>query len=114
MPDDCLFCKIIAGKVRATVVYQDEILTAIRDIHPQAPTHILVLPNRHVTGIAEAQARDAELLGKLLLAASHIAQQEDLNGGYRLVINSGPDAGQSVFHLHVHVLGGRRMRWPPG
>ena len=114
MPDDCLFCKIIAGKVPATVVYQDEALTAIRDIRPQAPTHILVLPNRHVTGIAEAQASDAELLGKLLLAARHIAQQEDLNGGYRLVINSGPDAGQSVFHLHVHVLGGRHMRWPPG
>ena len=114
MPEDCLFCKIIAGKVPATVVYQDEALTAIRDIRPQAPTHILVLPNRHVTGIAEAQASDAELLGKLLLAARHIAQQEDLNGGYRLVINSGPDAGQSVFHLHVHVLGGRHMRWPPG
>ena len=114
MPDDCLFCKIIAGKVPATVVYQDEALTAIRDIRPQAPTHILVLPNRHVTGIAEAQASDAELLGKLLLAARRIAQQEDLNGGYRLVINSGPDAGQSVFHLHVHVLGGRHMRWPPG
>ena len=114
MPDDCLFCNIIAGKVPATVVYQDEALTAIRDIHPQAPTHILVLPNRHVTGIAEAQASDAELLGKLLLAARRIAQQEDLNGGYRLVINSGPDAGQSVFHLHVHVLGGRHMRWPPG
>ena len=114
MPDDCLFCKIIAGKVPATVVYQDEALTAIRDIRPQAPTHILVLPNRHVTGIAEAQASDAELLGKLLLAARRIAQQEDLNGGYRLVINSGLDAGQSVFHLHVHVLGGRHMRWPPG
>jgi len=114
MPEDCLFCKIIAGKVPATVVYQDEALTAIRDIRPQAPTHILVLPNRHVTGIAEAQASDAELLGKLLLAARRIAQQEDLNGGYRLVINSGPDAGQSVFHLHVHVLGGRHMRWPPG
>ena len=114
MSDNCLFCKIIAGQIPATVVYKDEQITAIRDLHPQAPTHILVLPNRHLAGIADAQAGDAELLGRLLLAAKDIAEKEKLGGGYRLVINHGTDAGQSVFHLHVHLLGGRRMKWPPG
>ena len=115
MSDDCLFCKIIAGKVPASVVHQDDQVTAIRDIHPQAPTHILILPNRHLASAADARAGDEHLLGLLLLAASQIAEKEGLTaGGYRLVVNTGAEAGQSVFHLHVHLLGGRRMRWPPG
>ena len=113
MRDGCVFCKIIAGETPAAVVYKDDLVTAIRDIHPQAPTHILVLPNRHLAGVAEAQPGDVELLGRLLLAATEVARQENL-GGYRLVINNGSEAGQSVFHLHLHVLGGRRLRWPPG
>jgi histidine triad (HIT) family protein len=114
MPPNCLFCKIIAGTSPATVVYQDHRLTAIRDIRPQAPTHILILPNRHLASVAEAEAGDEPLLGAILRAACQIAEKEGLTGGYRLVINTGPDAGQSVFHLHVHLLGGRRLRWPPG
>lgn len=115
MPPNCLFCKIIAGTLPATVVHKDDRLTAIRDINPQAPTHILILPNRHLASVAETEAGDEPLLGALLRAASQIAEVEGLMpGGYRLVLNTGPNAGQSVFHVHVHLLGGRRMRWPPG
>ncbi len=115
MPDDCLFCQIITGKVPATVVHKTDLVTAIRDLHPQAPTHILILPNRHLASVADARAGDEPLLGALLLTASQIAEKEGLaTGGYRLVVNTGAEAGQSVFHLHVHLLGGRRMRWPPG
>jgi histidine triad (HIT) family protein len=115
MPDHCLFCRIIAGSVPATVVHKDEHLTAIRDINPKAPTHILILPNRHLASVDDVQAGDETLLGALLAAARRIAAQEGLTArGYRLVINHGPDAGQSVFHLHVHLLGGRKMAWPPG
>jgi histidine triad (HIT) family protein len=97
------------------VVHQDEHVTAIRDIHPQAPTHILILPKRHIASVADAGAGDENLLGALMLAAARIAEKEGLApNGYRLVINHGSDAGQSVFHLHVHLLGGRHMRWPPG
>jgi histidine triad (HIT) family protein len=115
MSNDCIFCKIIAGNIPATVVHKDDRLTAIRDLNPQAPTHILILPNRHLPSIGEASARDESLLGALLMAASQIAEKEGLaQNGYRLVINTGADAGQSVAHLHVHLLGGRQMRWPPG
>ncbi len=115
MSPDCLFCKIIAGTLPATLVHKDDHLTAIRDINPQAPTHILVLPNRHIVSISEAERGDEPLLGALLRAASQLAEKEGLMpDGYRLVVNTGPNAGQSVFHLHVHLLGGRRMRWPPG
>ena len=115
MSDNCLFCKIIAGNVPATVVYKDERLTAIRDINPQAPTHILILPSRHLASVADAQAGDEPLLGALLRVASQIAEKEGLTtSGYRLIINTGPDAGQSVYHVHVHLLGGRKLRWPPG
>ena len=113
MSDNCLFCQIIAGKIPATVVYQDKAITAIRDINPQAPTHILILPHQHIAGVSEAATNDAELLGQLLLAAQTLAAQEKLTG-YRLVINNGAEAGQTVFHLHVHLLGGRPMHWPPG
>lgn len=114
MPPDCLFCRIIAGEIPATIVYRDDELTAIRDINPAAPTHLLVLPNRHIDSISDAQAGDQALLGALLLAGARLAQQAGLDGGYRLVINTGADAGQSVHHLHLHLLGGRAMRWPPG
>ncbi len=115
MSPECLFCQIISGTRPAAIVHKDHRLTALRDINPQAPTHILILPNRHIASVAEAEAGDEPLLGALLRAASRIAEKEGLMpGGYRLVVNTGPDAGQSVFHLHVHLLGGRRMRWPPG
>jgi histidine triad (HIT) family protein len=113
MPDHCLFCQIVAGQRPATRVYHDERVTAFRDINPQAPTHILLVPNRHIPSIAEAQAEDADLLSALLLTAAQIARQEGLTG-YRLVVNNGSEAGQSVWHLHLHLLGGRRMHWPPG
>jgi len=115
MPDNCLFCKIIAGSIPATIVHKDEHVTAFRDINPQAPIHILILPNRHLASVAEAQANDAGLLGTLLLAGKQLAEKEGLvQNGYRLVINTGEDGGQTVAHLHVHLLGGRRMTWPPG
>ena len=113
MPTDCLFCRIIAGEIPATVVQRDEHVTAIRDINPQAPTHILVMPNRHVASVAESGEGDQNLLGAVLLAARAVALQEKLSS-YRLVINNGAEAGQSVFHLHVHVIGGRPLHWPPG
>ncbi|HIQ05067.1 MAG TPA: histidine triad nucleotide-binding protein [Anaerolineae bacterium] len=97
------------------MVYQDEEVTAFRDIHPQAPVHILIVPNRHIAGIAQITEEDAELIGRLFLVANRLAQQNGIaQSGYRLVFNQGPQAGQSVFHLHLHLLGGRRMRWPPG
>jgi len=112
--DDCLFCKIIAGQIPAEFVHRDERVSAIRDINPAAPTHLLVLPNRHLASVAEAGPDDEGLLGALLLTAARLAAQAGLDGGFRLVTNTGPEAGQSVHHLHVHVLGGRTMHWPPG
>ncbi len=110
----CLFCQIAAGERPATIVYRGDDVIAIRDINPQAPTHILILPTKHIASIAEMAKEDAELIGRLITAAKAIAQQENLSKGYRLVINTGAQAGQSVFHLHVHLLGGRAMHWPPG
>ena len=114
MAADCLFCKIIAGQIPATVVYRDETLVAIRDINPVAPTHILLMPVRHIGSVAEAEAGDADLIGALHLAGARLAQQEGLARGYRLVINTGADGGQTVAHLHLHLIGGRAMHWPPG
>jgi histidine triad (HIT) family protein len=113
MPDHCLFCQIVAGQRPATIVYHDEQVTAFRDTNPQAPAHILVVPNRHIASVAEAQAGDEAVLGALLLAAAQVAKQEGLTS-YRLVVNNGSEAGQSVWHLHLHLIGGRRMHWPPG
>jgi histidine triad (HIT) family protein len=96
------------------VVYCSDDVLAFRDIHPQAPTHILIIPTRHIVSVAELAVEDEKLIGRLLTVAKEIAQQEDLGKGYRLVINTGAQAGQSVFHLHVHLLGGRAMHWPPG
>jgi histidine triad (HIT) family protein len=111
----CLFCKIVKREIPSDIVYENDHVLAFKDVRPVAPTHALVIPKRHVVGIADASREDAALLGELLLAAREVANKLRLNeGGYRLVINNGPDAGQSVFHLHLHVLGGRSMAWPPG
>lgn len=110
---DCLFCKIVAGEIPADKVYEDDELLAFRDINPQAPTHLLVIPRRHVESLNEAQPADRELLGGLLLACRRLAH-ENGHEAYRVVNNCGAPAGQSVFHVHFHVLGGREMGWPPG
>ena len=114
MTTDCLFCKIIAGQVPGQVVYRDDRVLAIRDINPVAPTHVLLMPLRHINSIAEADPGDSDIIGALHLAAVNVAAQEALSHGYRLVINNGPDGGQTVGHLHLHLIGGRAMRWPPG
>lgn len=111
---DCLFCRIISGEIPSKKVYEDEHIYAFEDINPQAPTHILVVPKKHIRGLKEAQKEDAEIIGYCQLAAASIAQQRSIEDGYRTVINVGPRAGQSVFHLHVHLIGGRTLHWPPG
>jgi histidine triad (HIT) family protein len=109
-----LFEKIIAREIPAKIVYEDDLVLAIHDINPQAPTHVLIFPKKAIPRIAEAKAEDQPLLGHLLLKAAEIAKKLGLKGGYRLVINNGPDGGETVPHLHVHILGGRYMKWPPG
>jgi histidine triad (HIT) family protein len=111
---DCLFCRIVAGIDSAEIVYRDDEITAFRDVRPRAPTHILVVPNRHVASLDAVEPGDATLLGGLLLVAKVLAEAEGIRDGYRLVVNTGPGAGQSVFHLHMHLLGGRELGWPPG
>ena len=113
MPN-CLFCRIIRGEVPARKVYEDEHTFAFDDINPQAPTHVLVIPKRHIAGLKEAKAEDMELVGRCHLVAAEIARDRAIEDGYRTVLNVGPRAGQSVFHLHVHLLGGRSLQWPPG
>jgi histidine triad (HIT) family protein len=110
----CLFCKIIAGEIPSKKVFEDDLTYAFRDINPQAPTHVLVVPRKHIASLAVASAEDQELLGYLHLVAARIANSEGLSKGFRTVINTGPDGGQTVDHLHVHLLGGRAMLWPPG
>ncbi len=114
MPADCLFCRIAAGEIPATKVHEDDLVLAIRDINPQAPTHVLVLPLAHIASAADLVEADGPLLGRLFAVAARIARDEGLGGGWRLVTNVGSDAGQSVDHLHLHLLGGRPMTWPPG
>ena len=111
---DCLFCKIIAGKIPAKKVYEDEKAFAFEDINPQAPTHVLIIPKKHIRGLKEAEKEDADLIGRLHLAAAEIGRRRGIEEGYRTVLNVGPKSGQSVFHMHVHLIGGRDMRWPPG
>jgi histidine triad (HIT) family protein len=111
----CLFCNVVARSVPAQIVFENEHVLAFRDIRPVAPTHVLVIPKKHITGVHEAEPGDVELLGQIALAARNVAEQLGLGAsGYRLVMNQGQDAGQSVLHLHCHVLGGRPMAWPPG
>ena len=112
--DDCLFCKIGRKDIPAKLVYEDAEIFAFEDIHPQAPTHILLCPRRHMASLTDAAAQDAGLLGRLQLIAAQIAGERNLTDGYRTVINNGEGAGQSVFHIHLHLLGGRNFRWPPG
>jgi histidine triad (HIT) family protein len=112
---ECIFCRIVKGQAPARIVYEDETVMAFEDLHPQAPVHLLVIPRRHLPSLNEATAEDEPLLGRLLAVAARLAQERQLAGrGYRTVINNGAGAGQSVFHLHVHLLGGRLFHWPPG
>lgn len=114
MAEDCLFCKIAGGEIPSTEVYSDERYYAFRDINPAAPTHVLIVPRKHIARIDEAEAGDAELIGGLFLRANEIAKQEGLTeSGFRYIINCGEGAGQSVFHVHLHLMGGRAMSWPP-
>jgi histidine triad (HIT) family protein len=111
---DCLFCKIASAAIPVTRLYEDGQILAFPDINPQAPTHILIIPKQHIASLAHASSQDTPLLGHLLTAATEIARQQNLTNGYRTVINTGPDGGQTVNHLHLHLLGGRPMHWPPG
>lgn len=112
--NDCLFCRIIAGEIPSKKVYEDEHTYAFEDINPQAPTHVLIIPKKHIRGLKEAGESDAEMVGRCHLTAAAIARQRGIEDGYRTVVNVGPKSGQSVFHLHVHLIGGRAMHWPPG
>jgi histidine triad (HIT) family protein len=113
--ESCLFCKIIAGDVPGNVVHKDESCIVIRDLNPQAPTHVLVIPREHIESLDDAAQKEEGLLGHLLRIAARVANEEGHGEtGYRTVINTGAGAGQSVFHLHVHVLAGRPLNWPPG
>ena len=112
---DCLFCKIVAGEIPAKIVYRDEHAVAFRDINAQAPVHVLVVPPEHIASLSDAGDGDETRLGHLLRAAARVAMEQGLmESGYRTVVNTGAGAGQSVFHLHLHVLGGRPLAWPPG
>jgi len=111
---DCLFCRIIRGEIPAKKVYEDDETFVFEDINPQAPTHVLIIPKKHIVGVREAKAEDAPIIGKLHLVAAKIARDRQIENGYRTVFNVGPGAGQSVFHLHLHLLGGRPLTWPPG
>ncbi len=112
---DCLFCKILSGDIPADIVYESDTAIAFRDVRPQAPTHVLVIPRKHVATINDLGDEDREIVGSLYLAAKEIARAEGLSDeGYRAVMNCNEGAGQSVFHIHLHVLGGRVLGWPPG
>ena len=115
MSQDCIFCKIAAGEFGGPPIYQDEQITAFKDINPQAPLHILIIPNNHIGSLNEVTSEDQMLLGQLMLTAAKIAREQGVaDKGYRVIINTGSQAGQTVFHIHLHLLAGRRMSWPPG
>ncbi|MCK4412446.1 MAG: histidine triad nucleotide-binding protein [Candidatus Eisenbacteria sp.] len=114
MESGCIFCKIIAGEIPAEKVYEDDEILAFRDIQPAAPTHVLLIPKAHIPTVDDLEAGQDELIGRILRTAAVVARQEGLEAGYRLVTNCGRGAGQEVFHLHVHLLGGRPFGWPPG
>lgn len=112
---ECVFCQIARGVTQSDLVFQDDHVTAFRDLGPVAPTHILIVPNMHIASINEIKPEHEELLGHLLTVARQLAEQEEIaDSGYRLIINTGPDAGQAVFHIHLHLIGGQRMRHPMG
>lgn len=113
--DDCIFCSIADGEMSADIVHEDDRVVAFRDVNPQAPTHVLVIPREHVPSVNELDDEHARLVGELYLAARDLAAEEGIaDSGYRLVMNTGAGAGQSVFHIHLHLLGGRSLSWPPG
>jgi histidine triad (HIT) family protein len=115
MTDSCVFCKIVSKEAQAEIVYRDDQVTAFRDIHPVAPTHILLVPNKHIESVGTLDAEDEQLLGHIFTVARKLAEDERIDrGGYRLITNTGADGGQTVFHLHVHLIGGQRMRYPMG
>jgi len=112
---DCPFCAIVAGDIPADIVYDNEHVLAFRDLHPQAPTHVLIIPRKHIATINDAAEDDLEAMGRLSLAAAHVAREAGIaEDGYRTVVNCNANGGQSVYHLHMHLLGGRPMQWPPG
>ena len=111
----CIFCKIASGETQANIVYQDELVTAFRDIHPVAPIHVLIVPNKHIQSINEVTSDDEQILGHLFTTARKVAEMDGITeGGYRTIVNTGPHGGQTVFHLHMHVIGGQRMHYPMG
>jgi histidine triad (HIT) family protein len=110
----CLFCKIVEGSIPSAAVYQDDLCYAFADINPQAPVHVLIVPREHIGSMVDTGQRRRALLGHLLWAAAEIARARRLDGGYRVVVNTGVDGGQTVDHLHLHLLGGRSLTWPPG
>ena len=115
MNPTCPFCKIASGEIPADIVYKDELVTAFRDIHPVAPTHVLIVPNKHIQSISQAEPEDEQILGRLFTAARKIAEVDGITeGGYRTVVNTGAHGGQTIFHLHMHVIGGQRMKYPMG
>ena len=112
---DCLFCGIIDGEVKAKVVYRDDAVVAFNDIKPRAPVHILIIPRKHIVSVLDIEPNDDALIGQIFQVAARLAHEHGIaESGFRVVVNAGPDAGQSVFHLHYHLLGGRQMGWPPG
>jgi histidine triad (HIT) family protein len=114
MPADTIFGRIIRGEIPARIVHDDDLCLAFHDVSPQAPVHVLVIPKKPIPSLQDAEAADRDLLGHLVLVATRLARDLGLDRGYRLVVNCGPDGGQSVNHLHVHLLGGRQLGWPPG
>ena len=112
---DCIFCKIISGEVPANIVLENDSILAFKDIEPQAPVHILIIPKKHITSINDIKFNDRDICGDMLLAAKQIAKISNINNsGYRTIFNTNEDGGQTVFHIHMHLLGGRKMKWPPG
>lgn len=111
---ETIFSKIIRREIPADIVYEDDLALAFKDIHPQAPVHILLIPKKPIATLADAESQDRALLGHLLLTAKRVAKEAGLKNGYRVVINAGDDGGQTVYHLHLHILGGRQLDWPPG
>ncbi|SRR5581483_531012 len=115
MTDSCIFCKVINDEAKATIVYRDEQVTAFRDIHPVGPVHILIVPNKHIQSVNEMDEADKPLVGHMIFTAKRIAAQEHIaEGGYHLIMNTGPNGGQTVFHMHLHLIGGDRMKHPMG
>ncbi|PIS30771.1 MAG: histidine triad nucleotide-binding protein [Candidatus Marinimicrobia bacterium CG08_land_8_20_14_0_20_45_22] len=115
MNEDCIFCKIASGQFGTEFLYESDEIVAFRDIHPRAPIHFLVIPKKHIPKVSDVQPEDEALIGKMVAVANIVAKQEKISeSGYRLVFNCGRDSGQDVFHIHLHVLGGRKLNWPPG